>query len=106
MKRTACTLAFCIVSTCAALAQTPEPISTVGPVALCESQALIQTFFNPHGYTISKAISLIAADSGRIIDSQQIHLLPTPFPGFPAVWIPSHCIEAELPYYGASGKTE
>ena len=67
---------FGMLTTIAAQPAEPIYIWIVGPVELCESQALMQTFFNPEEYTVSQQVELIDTGSGRIIDSRKITLLP------------------------------
>jgi hypothetical protein len=76
MNRTARTFILFSLSAFAALAQPSQTVSTVGPIELYESQALIHTQFNPHEYTISKQVSWVDADSGQIIDLRELTLLP------------------------------
>ena len=51
-------------------ALTAQPVSTMGPFELCESQAVVQTFFNPFEYTIQKKVSWVERkDAGFLRES-------------------------------------
>lgn len=47
-------------------AEPAQTVSTIGPVELCESQALTQTFFNPNDFTIDVQVGLIHKIPGRL----------------------------------------